>query len=120
MLNLCIDPLFSFELSFHTAAYLVGGFANAPETAGWRPNQLRGGKVNPDGLILVAELSPNAAGFKDGIIATPPEDRSLIISRVKGTASQILAPPRKSLLRRISIGTSSISKLGGCTLTCSA
>lgn len=66
----------------------MGGIFNAPGLSDWRPSQL----PEDEELILAAEPSPNAAGFNDGIIATPSHDKSLIIGRVKLAASQALAP----------------------------
>lgn len=84
-----------YLISASCTASLVGGYANEPSN-GWRPDQLAGGCVNPNGLLLSAEPSPNFAGHPDGIIATPPEDSSKIIGRVKHTASAILAPLMRS------------------------
>ncbi len=77
-------------------AFLVGGFANAPALDHWRPAVLGDGCVNPNGLILRAEPSANSAGFKDGIIATPPDEPHVIIGRVKATSSRVLAPLMRS------------------------
>lgn len=100
-MRLHIEPLLfiNFEVTpsvlfLKFPAYLVGGFANAPST-GWRPDQLEA-CVNPNGLILSDEPSPNENGFLDGIIATPPGDSTLIIGRVKLTTSKWLAPLMRS------------------------
>lgn len=77
------------------SAHLVGCASNAPGK-GWRPHHLGGVPGNPDNLVLTAEPSPNAAGFLDGIIATPPSLSDPIIGRVKGDVSGFIAP----LMRR--------------------